>query len=541
MGTSPAKVAWPSVGFGWGAAIVIAVGLAGRVALLSLDVFPFNADEAVVGLMARHILQGDLPTFFYGQAYLGSLDAILVAAGFVALGESVSSIRAVQLLLYLATIGTTVRLGLRMGFRQRIALVAGVLLAVPPVVVTLYTAVSLGGYGEALLLGNLLLLGTLALLDRPRPVLGYAGWGLLAGVAFWTFSITLVYSIPCALALGRDLGRRTDRASASRFLAGTLGFLLGALPVGLWILGNGWEPAVTELFGSAIAGASPVNLISRIGANAVNLILFGPTVLLGLRPPWSSDLLGLPFTPIAVLAWVVLVGLGVRRRAWAALPAARGLLLGIGAAWSVGFLLTPFGADPSGRYFLPLAVPLMLLAAVGAGELADRSSDRLSLLVVGALVAFQVAANLQAAGSPFGMTTQFDPATVYSRSSDDRLIDLLRREGETIGYTTYWVSYPLAFVSGEELIFVPHLPYHPDFRYTARDDRYPAYPAQVAGSPRVAYLTADQAWLDVYLRDALDGLEVAYRESTVGPYRLFHTLSRPVRPAELGLGPEAPR
>jgi hypothetical protein len=38
-------------------------------------VLPFNSDEAIVGLMARHMLQGERPLFFYGQAYLGSLDA----------------------------------------------------------------------------------------------------------------------------------------------------------------------------------------------------------------------------------------------------------------------------------------------------------------------------------------------------------------------------------------------------------------------------------------------------------------------------------
>ena len=37
-------------------------------------------DEAVVGLMAKHISEGrELPVFYYGQPYLGSLEAFLVA------------------------------------------------------------------------------------------------------------------------------------------------------------------------------------------------------------------------------------------------------------------------------------------------------------------------------------------------------------------------------------------------------------------------------------------------------------------------------
>jgi hypothetical protein len=58
---------------------------------------PFNADEAVVALMARHILAGARPIFFYGQAYMGSLDAFLVAGGFGIFGEEVWVIRAVRL------------------------------------------------------------------------------------------------------------------------------------------------------------------------------------------------------------------------------------------------------------------------------------------------------------------------------------------------------------------------------------------------------------------------------------------------------------
>ena len=37
--------------------------------------------------MARHILLGARPAFFYGQAYMGSLDAFLAAAAFAIFGQ----------------------------------------------------------------------------------------------------------------------------------------------------------------------------------------------------------------------------------------------------------------------------------------------------------------------------------------------------------------------------------------------------------------------------------------------------------------------
>src|SRR4030067_3541582 len=118
-------------------AIVVAVGL--KMSLLAAGSVPFNADEAVVALMARHILQGERPVFFYGQAYMGSLDALLVAIGFYLLGEQVWVIRLVQSLLFLGVMITTYSLGVKVFGSQKTAALAVGLLVVPSGNVILYT------------------------------------------------------------------------------------------------------------------------------------------------------------------------------------------------------------------------------------------------------------------------------------------------------------------------------------------------------------------------------------------------------------------
>ena len=45
-----------------------------------------DSDEAIVGLMARHVLDGELTTFFWRQAYGGSQEAILTAPLFWVVG-----------------------------------------------------------------------------------------------------------------------------------------------------------------------------------------------------------------------------------------------------------------------------------------------------------------------------------------------------------------------------------------------------------------------------------------------------------------------
>ena len=135
---------------------VLFLGLAWKIILLALDAFPFNADEAIVGLMARHILMGERPIFFYGQSYMGSLDAFLVALAFRLFGVSIQGIRFVQIVLYMGILSTTILIATRLHQDYVAALLSGLLLAIPTVNFTLYSTVSLGGYGEALLIGNLL-------------------------------------------------------------------------------------------------------------------------------------------------------------------------------------------------------------------------------------------------------------------------------------------------------------------------------------------------------------------------------------------------
>lgn len=534
------------------AVLLVAAGL--RLGLVAAGVMPFNADEAVVGLMARHILQGERPVFFYGQAYLGSLDAWLVAGAFTIFGQTVIAIRLVQIALYLATVATTYLLGLQVYRSHWIAGAGALLLAIPPVLITLYSTVSLGGYGEMLLIGNLCLLLALFLLNpRPSPSSlpsapwRSAGWlalGLLGGLGFWSFPLILVYLIPILIIAAALLWRRA-LSLAGYCLLFAAGFAVGALP---WLAYTSAHGGITllETGGQVIAGASSGNPVFAAAQHAFNFLLFGVTAIWGLRPPWSAAFLALPLAPFAIALNFAAIIVATRRTAERrdAATIGRWLLAGTAVTLVAAFVLTPFGADPSGRYFLPLAVPLSLFTAEMLHWLRLRRRQRRSpwrkwfgqSLALG-LVAFNWWGNVQSAATlPPGLTTQFDAATQIDQRALPRLTAFLRAHGELRGYTDYWVEYPLAFDSQEDLIFVARLPYHPDLRYTARDDRYAPYDALVEASPRVAYITARQPELDERLRTGLQQLSIAYKETTIGDFRVFYALARRVAPEELAFG-----
>ena len=87
------------------AAAALLAGVAARIAGAWAARALAEPDPTVVALMARHLAAlREFPIFFYGQAYMGSLDAWLIAAGFALFGDSVLTIRLVQSTLYLLAI-----------------------------------------------------------------------------------------------------------------------------------------------------------------------------------------------------------------------------------------------------------------------------------------------------------------------------------------------------------------------------------------------------------------------------------------------------
>src|SRR5579859_2741789 len=80
--------------YGLGAAVAIVCAILLRLILVSHGWPGTNSDESIMNLMALHIAEkGEHPTFFYGQSYLGALEAYVGAFMFRLFGVSVLSMR----------------------------------------------------------------------------------------------------------------------------------------------------------------------------------------------------------------------------------------------------------------------------------------------------------------------------------------------------------------------------------------------------------------------------------------------------------------
>jgi hypothetical protein len=343
--------------------------------------------------------------------------------------------------------------------------------------------------------------------------------------------LTLVYLMPVALWL---LWRLRARAWQG-YLMAVLGFAAGSLP---WWLGNlaHMDIAVAELLGTAVRStATAGGLLSNVGLRVFNFIVLGLPALFGLRFPWSVQGPPLWLAAPALVLYLGALGYAMRKSGGDGARSGRLLLWGICGTLFLGFGLTPFGGDPSGRYFLPLYVPLFIFVAEALMMLRERVG-RWAWALLGAILVFNLVGMAQAAlTNPPGITTQFEAITQVDHHYDAELMDFLRAHGGTRGYANYWVAYPIAFLSDEEIILVPGLPYKADLRYTSRDDRYAPYREWVAASPRVVYVTTHHPALDAMLRERFTVLSVDFREAQIGSYHVFYDLSRKVTPGEVTL------
>ncbi|HEY0584143.1 MAG TPA: glycosyltransferase family 39 protein, partial [Chloroflexota bacterium] len=206
-----------------GLAAALGLALLARLLVIVSPLGEIDADEAIVGLMARHIaFSGERPVFYWGQPYLGSLEAFTAAPLFRLFDSSTFLLKLVPTAYSLGFLALSAVMARRF-FGTRAGLATAAYLAVPPAMWAVWSTKARGGYAELLFLGQAVLFVTLLLAARRSPKLALL-WGLLAGLTFWTHLLGIVYLLAAVLFL--VLGRRTNWSLAELGLL-LLGSILG--------------------------------------------------------------------------------------------------------------------------------------------------------------------------------------------------------------------------------------------------------------------------------------------------------------------------
>ncbi|WJK36719.1 hypothetical protein [Solwaraspora sp. WMMA2065] len=210
-----------------------------------------------MGLAAIHISKAEnFPAFFYGQNYMGTLEAYLAAPIFALFGPSVISLRIPNLLLFGSFLVIMWRLVDQL-YRSRwfTLLIVGIL-ALGSDRILKNQMISGGGYPEINPAGaGLMLLAVGLAADRYRHRgAAFAAWGFIAGLMIWVDPLVLPY-ILCAGAVLAIFTKKEIIWSGGALLAG--GTLIGATPLIAHSISSRVNPISVLLTLSGSSEASP--------------------------------------------------------------------------------------------------------------------------------------------------------------------------------------------------------------------------------------------------------------------------------------------
>jgi hypothetical protein len=503
---------------------LLTLALASRLAYLEFLGDFIGADEAVGGLMALKIAQGEeFPLLLWEAHYGGTLTSYLGAVLFWVLDPSPWTFRLAALPLALVGVAA-IAAAARALWGVGAALVAGSWLAVGPPLLLGMSSQAIGGYPEVLCFGGLTLWMGARLARRapgePAPPWQWACFGLIAGFGTYSLAFVLPVFLGILWAVRRHRGGLTWSESGSM----ATGFVLGVSPFLLYNIGDGGGSFVRlagrvfDVSRVELSQASSVPLLIAVKARLylLDLVRF-PGSLWGNLPAFS----GLPRVGVwlAAVALAVAGVLRARRRAsaqgpWGAQRPSGGLSGEAILGWSaLATLLFVWALRLNAARHL---FPFYLLGALGLGALWARLDGRWRAVGV-----FVVLLAL------LGNVVQTVETARAVRPRVAKLVEALEARQVRFLFTDYFIAYPVVFLSREAIVASPAAG-------PTNVDRYPAYTQAVADSARPAYVFQERTEASAVFAGEMRRTGRTFLHVPAGEFDLYIP-DRPIRPDELKL------
>ncbi len=531
--------------------------------------WPFtNSDEGTMGLMALHIAyRGEHPIFYYGQEYMGPLEAYIGALLFHIFGVSVFTLR-LGLLPYFSFFLICMYYLTSMLYTKKLALVTVGLLSLGSSDIIKHQLFAIGGYPEIVLFGALIfLLATWLALSSSgqsranrvslvqsypstsRRLLTYSFLGLVIGLALWIDQLIL----PIVAVAGLLLLLFCYREALWGGLCLAAGSAIGAFPL---IIYNISAPARENSLDVLL-------FLNRVGAGQVaarhislpqqwlDVFLLSLPIATGVIACQRNDdvpllrsltdsLSCITLQSIWAIGLTLLWGSGVLlacRTLWqychhVSTPEERGekqrtiilhtarLLLLLSAALTfILFARSPAAAlypVTSSRYLICmlLALPALLWPLWRGLQRLELSQMRWTWVILICRVGI-----LLLIGTTFlvGTINTFGeiPRTQAAYAREDTLMRALLHLGATHIYSEYWTCNRLIFVSDERILCVSlNEKLGPGF------DRYLPYRAVVNSDPRPTYVFPLQSSQATAFAEIHQG-DTRYRRYVVDGYVIY--------------------
>jgi len=446
----------------------VAVALTAALIVLRSFVFlyyeqaDFDADQAIVGLMAIHLAEGRAwPLFFYGQLYMMGVQAWLGAAVFLLAEPTVFGLKLPLLLLNVVTGGLLVwRLVRESGLRAWQAVAASAWFALVPPITASRMVQAQGGTIEPLLYALLLWM------LRRRAV----AFGLLFAFGFLQREFTLFAALAIVV-IEAWTGELFSKRRAAHWLVVVLVFLGARQTVTLL-------RHTASMFGPEAApprledGVTNVDIVTRSVCLSPGVVVGNLWWLAGHNVPTffgvqshpagayilSQRPTGAPWAAVPAVVAIAIAGLTVVRRGARSLPILRAppdprVLFPVMLVLTGVFGLAGIATGCNVRSIITIRYHLLLaLAPVGLTALAF-VVGRGTLRVMTAAIGLWGGAMLWQHVRLLHEYRTAPPPSVFRALADD-----LVAHGDRNGWASYWVSYHVDFLSREQVQLSPASP-----------------------------------------------------------------------------------
>jgi hypothetical protein len=422
-----------------------------------------HSDEAIIGLMGKHILEGRyFPFYMYGQPYNAGAawEAYLAAVAFAFFGVGVIPLKSCIVLLSLLCLFLFYRMGCAV-YDARTAILATVAFALTPSLLKWHFQVR--GYSWYFLSTPVLtiLFAAIESASAPKPRTLFF-FGLVSGVSIWCLEL----AAPLLAALWMLLILR-GRLSLKNVLLALAGSIIGYAPAIAFNLTHhfsNWRYLIIERPGGGFWSLFHLSVLGRIFLDEMPKF-FGPdTVLWYYRDTPAS---GCVFYAIALLATAVAMWPFVKSPS-KIVRALRGDLadvrqkrdfdmLVLTAASFIPYLTLPTGVPSyffGGCFFLSVLTGRMLERSFSSSRALPRlagASVLAAILVTGVLVMIRVGQKNQIETLSLCNDGKNYCMTRIPAADIEGVEHYLRQHNVTSVWTTISFVYPLLFETGETL------------------------------------------------------------------------------------------
>lgn len=477
-----------------------------------------SGDEAVVGIMAKHIMEGKQGSlFFYNQAYGGghSIEAYIAAFLFSLFGVKGFLLKSIPLFFSLLVVLFSYYF-LNNYFKKKIALISSALLLFFGAF--LEPSFTANGYLETMFFCLIsMFLFFRIFFDGKKDYKTLVLFGLVLGIAYWSFETSLFFLVTYLVFF---FIRDKLFFLKKDFLIWFFSFLAASLPMLIMLVNNkflnfrdisqnnniliNFFINFKNLFATELPYFHGINNIHNFGEVFVtNWVVYGLALI---------SFFGLVYLNRNGLRLMFLL----KKKNHRITKIKKETIFIIFIVIYILFYCFSAFAGVAPRYFVPLMPYCIFLIAI---FLVRSNKKHIYFIFLILLLIIGVSDSLRLYQK--GYVTDGIINTGYATSS--KIIDFLKKEDINNVYTTYFLKWRIIFESNEDIIASCN--YLCPCRY-----RYAPYEEDVEKADNFAYVFHNSSVFNKIFKEAFDRYNSTYKIKKIDDKIVFYGFSKPLRP-----------